>query len=363
MSRIFTVVFFLVLLVAPAHVPLPAFGPEGAHIARDLAEARFGRGGSFGFRGSRGMFRSRSRSFRPRRNFGASRSRRLNRPIARRSFSRGGFGGFGGGFMGGLGGMLVGGMIGRMMFGGFGGSGGIGSGGMGSGGGIGLLEILLIGGGIFLLFRWLRNRQEPAYSGHQGYGAGYDDDSYDVADDRPSGDVYRGPDIGRGGHGRGSGPVAASYAAHSPAEEGLPDIQASDPLFSRENFLIDVREKFMHFQTCWANRDLSLVRDILDSDIYKQCQADLDALRSKGSVSKIENIEIRRLDLAESWQEEDYDFITVTYEVGMLDYVVSDTTGEVLEGSRTEPVRFTEHWTWARPSGANPWMLTAISQA
>ena len=98
MSRIFTVVFFLVLLVAPAHVPLPAFGPEGAHIARDLAEARFGRGGSFGFRGSRSFSGS---------SFGRSRS------FGRSTYSRGyrgrgfglpflmgfGFGGFGGSFL------------------------------------------------------------------------------------------------------------------------------------------------------------------------------------------------------------------------------------------------------------------------
>ena len=73
-------------------------------------------------------------------------------------------GSFGGGFMGGMAGMFLGGMVGRMLFGGMGGMGG----GFGGGGGIGLLEILLIGGGIFLLMRYLRNRQAPAYGSHYG---------------------------------------------------------------------------------------------------------------------------------------------------------------------------------------------------
>jgi len=34
----------------------------------------------------------------------------------------------------------------------------------------------------------------------------------------------------------------------------------------------------------------------------------------------------------------------------------------VVEGSRTEPVKFEEFWTFVRPLGPNPWRLTAIQQ-
>jgi len=362
MFRAVKVFFILFLLSASVHGGFPSMGPEGLRFEPEPVEARFGRMRSFGFRGSRGMFRR--RSFRPsRRSSGTSRfrsSRRGFRSSGRRSLL-GGFGGFGGGFMGGMAGMFLGGMIGRMMFGGMG-YGGMGGGG---GGGIGLLEILLIGGGIFLFMRYLRNRQAPAYSNYSGGRTHHDDDPYDVADDedrRHSGGVYRGPDIG-GGHGRGSGPVAASYAADSRAEEGIPGITSSDSSFSRENFLIDVREHFQRFQTAWSNRDLSPVRNLLDGDIFEQCQGDLEALRSQGQMNRLDNIDIHSLSLSESWQEDGFDFITVTYEVSLLDYVVSESTGEVIKGSSTESVRFTEHWTWARPSGSNPWILTAIGQS
>ena len=64
--------------------------------------------------------------------------------------------------MSGLAGFAIGGLIGSMLFGGLGH-------GLGGFGGIGLLEMLLIGGAIYLLFRFLRNRQtqspQPAYAG------------------------------------------------------------------------------------------------------------------------------------------------------------------------------------------------------
>src|SRR5262249_46784729 len=70
-----------------------------------------------------------------------------------------------GGRAGGVAGLRVGGLLGSLLFGGMGG---------GFGGGIGLLELLLIGGGIFLVFRMLRGRDarpEPAYAGAGAYGS------------------------------------------------------------------------------------------------------------------------------------------------------------------------------------------------
>ena len=126
MSRASKIVSVLVLLFASVPAGVPSMGPEGLRIGAAPAEAaRFGGMRSFGFRGSRGMFRS--RSFR-RRSFGSRRSRFGSRRRGFRSSGRrsmfGGMGGFGGGLMGGMAGMLLGGMIGRMLFGGMGGLGG-----------------------------------------------------------------------------------------------------------------------------------------------------------------------------------------------------------------------------------------------
>src|SRR5215510_20368 len=69
--------------------------------------------------------------------------------------------GFFGGLMGGIAGFALGGLLGSMLFG------------SGMGGGFGLLELLLVGGAVFFLFRMLRGRSQaaPAYAGADGQSA------------------------------------------------------------------------------------------------------------------------------------------------------------------------------------------------
>jgi len=43
--------------------------------------------------------------------------------------------------------------------------------------------------------------------------------------------------------------------------------------------------------------------------------------------------------------------------------MVDEATGQVVSGSKTEPVKFEEYWTFTRPVGNNPWKLSAINQA
>ncbi|MBI3127702.1 MAG: Tim44 domain-containing protein [Candidatus Tectomicrobia bacterium] len=345
--------FFIFFLTWPVHMGVPAPGPGGLILVRSEAEAaRFGGGRSFGFRGSRGFARPSPAS--PRSGLAQPGYDQTRRP----------FGGFGGGLFAGLGGLLLGGLIGSLLFGRMG------------MGGIGLLEILLIGGGLFLLFRMFGGRRREAPQGggtYTGRLATAEADPYGVGGgpapaERARGSVYTGPDIaarGASGPAASPGPSARPSAGAAPdpgLEEGLSAIRASDPSFSRENFLLDARRGFLRFQEAWVARDLAPIRDAVDRDIYEKSQSDLDELRREGRVNRLDDIQVRRLDLAEAWQEEGFDFATVRVEASLLDYLVSETSGELLGGSRTEPVTFAELWTWARKTGPNKWFLSAIEQ-
>ena len=46
-----------------------------------------------------------------------------------------------------------------------------------------------------------------------------------------------------------------------------------------------------------------------------------------------------------------------------LDYTVNEKSGELLEGSMTEPVKFAEKWTWARPVNTEAWLLEGVELA
>src|SRR5229473_5699699 len=112
------------------------------------AWARAGGGSSSGSRGSR----SYSSPARPSPSPSQPASPVAPAPQPQRS-------GWGSGIMGGLAGFALGGLLGSMLFG------------HGMGGGIGFLEILLIAGGAFFLWRMFRNRQAqqaPAYGQSAG---------------------------------------------------------------------------------------------------------------------------------------------------------------------------------------------------
>ena len=65
----------------------------------------------------------------------------------------------GGGFMRSMAGGLAGGMLGSMLFSGMAGAGGGMGGGMGGGGGIGMFEIILLAGGGYLIYRYIKKKR------------------------------------------------------------------------------------------------------------------------------------------------------------------------------------------------------------
>jgi predicted lipid-binding transport protein (Tim44 family) len=79
-------------------------------------------------------------------------------------------------------------------------------------------------------------------------------------------------------------------------------------------------------------------------------------------VNRLENIAVRNVEIVEAWQETGQDFITALIYANLLDYTTDDATGQVVSGSKTDPVKFEEYWTFTRPVGNNPWRLSAINQ-
>jgi predicted lipid-binding transport protein (Tim44 family) len=96
--------------------------------------------------------------------------------------------------------------------------------------------------------------------------------------------------------------------------------------------------------------------------MFRILQGDAEALKAQKKINRLENIAVRSVDITEAWQESGSDFITVRVFANLLDYNVDETTGQVVEGSKTDPVKFEEYWTLTRSVGNNPWKLSAINQ-
>ncbi len=313
MKRFFAVACLVVVALAPLLLVTDAW-------------ARVGGGGSSGSRGSR----SYSSPARPSQSPAtpsqpSTPPSSFQQPQPQRS-------GWGAGLMGGLAGLALGGLLGSMLFG------------HGMGGGIGIMEILLIAGGAFLVFRLMRSRQAapvPVSSYDQGSGGGQ-------LQGQPEPQMYQ---------------AQAVNAGPSDLDRGVSHIRQMDSSFDPARFTDTASDLFFRVQAAWMARDMSQASASITPEMADILQKDCDRLRGQGRINRLENIAVRSVTVTEAWQESGQDYVTVHFLASLLDYTVDERSGQVVEGSRAEPVKFEEYWTFLRPVGPNAWRLSAIQQA
>ena len=293
-------------------------------LLETCAEARAGGGRSGGYRGSR-SYQAPSRPSQP----SPSQPTREATPPPQRP---GPVGPQSGGFMRGLAGGLFGGFLGAMLFsglahagwGGFGGS------------GFGLIEILLIAGLLYFVYRKFR---APALA-----------TSYDPMQYQNTG--YHTP----------SGAPVQNGAAVNISEPDFRSILMMDPSFDASRFLKSAQDLFFKIQGAWNRQDVAALRAFCGTELMQVWEQELSNLRVLRRRNRMENIALRSSEITEAWTEAGQDYVTVRLLANLLDYTV-DEKGAVVEGSDSEAVEFEEFWTFSRAVGPNAWKLTAVQQA
>jgi len=240
--------------------------------------------------------------------------------------------------MGGIGGLVLGGLLGSMLFGGMG---------HGFGGGMGLLEIVLLGALAYFVFSFLRRRREPPPAVAGGYGMS----------PSPGGGQTWQPD-----HSAASVATLEPPAAPSDLEAGIRHIRQMDAAFEPARMAAAASDIFFRVQAAWIARDMGVVRDSLTPEMHQRMQGQCAELKAQRRINRLENIAVRSTEVTEAWQEQGQDFVTVAFLASVLDYT-TDESGQLVDGSRTEPIRFEEYWTFVRPVGLGAWRLSAIQQA
>jgi predicted lipid-binding transport protein (Tim44 family) len=237
---------------------------------------------------------------------------------------------------------LAGGFLGAMLFRGLAGAGGFG--GMG-GAGIGLLDLLLLAAIGYGIYWWVKKRREEEPVPAEGY--------YE----RQAGVGYYGPQLTEG-----ATSTQEPLFRDGDLQAGLGHIRRMDARFDEAAFRERCEDNFFKIQAGWMNRDVDVFAALLTPEMQNEFRKQLDGLKGQGRINRLENIAVRTVEITEAWQETGQDYITVRFLASLLDYTVDERTGQVVEGSKTDPVKFEEYWTWTRPVGPNPWRLSAINQ-
>ncbi len=244
----------------------------------------------------------------------------------------------GGGFGRGLAGGLLGGALGGMLFGSMFGAGGS---------GMGILPLLILGGLAYFLYKRFSTR--PRQNGYQEY-------QQNPGQQSPS-------NMFSGAFGNGAQPPPATPdIGGNLLTEGVDQIREHDRNFDPKYFIEVASDVFFKVQAGWMRRDLDSYKHLLGEQLAGEYAGHFAEMRSKGHINKLESIAIRNLEIVQAGSDGREDFVTVHFSANLLDYTVDDKSGELIEGSMTNPIKFDEEWTWARPVGTEDWKLEGIKE-
>ena len=300
------------------------------------ADARAGRGGSFGSRGANTFSAPPSTRTAP--TTASPMQRTMTQPgqagsatAARPATQPGGF--FSGrGLLGGLAaGFLGAGLLGMLMGHGFLG----GLAGFASFLGL-LLQVAVVAFVAMLVWRWFQRRNEPATASGPSL--------RDMASNRSG---LGG--LGLGGLGSGLG---GGSAPQSQPSDGIGLTQADFDSF--EQRLKDV-------QSAYSAEDLNRLRSLATPEMMSYFAEELAENASSGVVNQVSDIKLLQGDLSESWREGDVEYASVAMRYSLVDKTVERSSGRLVEGSDAAQ-EAVELWTFMRRRGGQ-WLLSAIQQA
>ena len=242
-----------------------------------------------------------------------------------------------------MGGMLGAGLIGMMFGGGFGA--GLG----GAAGMLGLLvQLLLIGGLVYLAVRLIRGRMaagnaqpaRPAYA----YAGG------PAATAEPP--MARSTPPLSPGRALLAGAGAGGAATAGSASVGLAITETDYNSF--ESLLGDV-------QAAYSASALGKLRELVTPEMLGYFSEQLAANASRGVENKVEQVKLEQGDLSEAWSEAGIDYATVAMRFSLIDVTRRISDGAVVDGNDKVRTEATEIWTFLRSRGGK-WILSAIQQ-
>ncbi|WP_066778638.1 TIM44-like domain-containing protein [Sphingomonas sp. CCH5-D11] len=234
-----------------------------------------------------------------------------------------------------LGGLLAGGLIGALLGGGMGALGGAGA-------VMALLQIVLIGGLLFFLFRLFRRKSTGAPA-HAFAGAG-------------------------AGNGRG---MASSFSGHQ-APQAAPSatVSALRPAVQDQGADIAINDADRHdferllteVQDAFSNEDFGRLRERTTPEVMSYFAEELSQNATAGRRNSVAGTRLLDAEVAEAWREGATDYATIAMRYESTDVMLDRSTGAVLEGDSSRPTDTTELWTFRRePQGQ--WRLSAIQEA
>lgn len=112
------------------------------------------------------------------------------------------------------------------------------------------------------------------------------------------------------------------------------EVQADDPLFNKAEFLSFASDLFIKLQYAWSDRNLESVRVFQTPELYEQTLSQINRYVANKQINKLERVSVNVAKLYKFEKQGDRECLSVILESKMIDYIIDETTGKLLKGSK-----------------------------
>ncbi|RAU22071.1 hypothetical protein CU669_10315 [Paramagnetospirillum kuznetsovii] len=121
-------------------------------------------------------------------------------------------------------------------------------------------------------------------------------------------------------------------------------------------------EILLGVQHAWSEGDLAGLRRWATPEVVSFLSEDMSRNASEGLRNKVEQVSLLKGDVSQSWSENGFDYLTAVLTFQCMDTMVRMDNGQVVSGSPSTPVQHTEAWTFMRAASGGRWLLSAVEQ-
>ena len=143
----------------------------------------------------------------------------------------------------------------------------------------------------------------------------------------------------------GATPTAASML--SP----ISTFRDRDPAFSEAVLTEKISNLYVKLQNAWTAKDLEPVRPYLSEDLYAKSERQVQTMKNNKQTNYIDRIAVLGVTLSGWYTDGTNDSMVARLNTRIDDYVVDDTTGNVIRGDKNKELFMEYEWTFVRKAG------------
>jgi hypothetical protein len=110
------------------------------------------------------------------------------------------------------------------------------------------------------------------------------------------------------------------------AEPGIQEITAADPAFDVQAFGVFARRLMENLHAAWNQQDLEGLNGEVGEDLLAYLCMGLKILNMREEISRLEDLHLNRLEVTAAGQEGDQEFIVLSLEGELMDYILKKSS-------------------------------------